>query len=173
MSVVFGAECAEGIEGAEGAEFGGGGILVERASERASVPKFLSPRPPFTRGPPSYMHGSNLPLEAWGMALCILVTNLKGATSMKLHRDLGVTQKTAWGLAHRIRKTWEYDASPFSSPTEVNGTLHRRQRKEQACQQKAQGGAWDRWQDRIGITGWQNSATPRTSHRWRLLNGRL
>ena len=35
------------------------------------------------------MHGSKLPLMTWGMALYILTTNIKGTSSMKLHRDLG------------------------------------------------------------------------------------
>ena len=68
------------------------------------------------------MHASKLPLKAWGMALYILTTNIKGTSSMKLHRDLGVTQKTAWHLAHRIRKTWEHDNQPFAGPVEVDET---------------------------------------------------
>ena len=39
---------------------------------------------------------------------------------MKLHRDLGVTQKTAWHLAHRIRETWQDDPGPFAGPVEVD-----------------------------------------------------
>ena len=53
------------------------------------------------------MEGSNLPLSKWALAAYLMTTNLKGVSSMKLHRDLGVTQKTAWHLAHRIRKAWE------------------------------------------------------------------
>lgn len=41
------------------------------------------------------------------MAMYLLNTNLKGVSSMKLARDLNVTQKTAWFLAHRIRKAFE------------------------------------------------------------------
>ena len=41
---------------------------------------------------------------------------------MKLYRDLGVTQKTAWFLAHRIRKAWEIDNAPFGGPVEVDET---------------------------------------------------
>ena len=41
---------------------------------------------------------------------------------MKLHRDLGVTQKMAWRLAQRIRKTWERDNSIFTGPVEVDET---------------------------------------------------
>ncbi len=68
------------------------------------------------------MHSSKLPLKAWGLAMYLLATNLKGVSSMKLHRDLGITQKTAWHLAHRIRKTWESDRPLFSGPVEVDET---------------------------------------------------
>ena len=47
------------------------------------------------------MHSSKLPLRTWGLALYILKTGLKGTSSMKLHRDLGTTQKAAWHVAHR------------------------------------------------------------------------
>ena len=59
------------------------------------------------------MHSSKLPLKTWGMAMYLLTTGIKGTSSMKLYRDLGVTQKTAWFLAHRIRKAWENDNAPF------------------------------------------------------------
>ncbi len=44
---------------------------------------------------------------------------------MKLHRDLGVTQKTAWHLAHRIRDTWRHntDHSPMAGPVEADETF--------------------------------------------------
>ena len=70
----------------------------------------------------SLMHNSPLPLKTWGMALYLLTTNLKGVSSMKLHRDLGVTQKTAWHLAHRIRKAWEAEAAQFVGPVEADET---------------------------------------------------
>ena len=53
------------------------------------------------------MQSSNLGLQVWALAFYLLATGLKGTASMKLHRDLGVTQKTAWHLAHRIRETWQ------------------------------------------------------------------
>ena len=69
------------------------------------------------------MHSSKLPLKTWGLALYILTTGIKGTSSMKLHRDLGVTQKTAWHLAHRIRKAWAKDNAPFTGPTEIDETF--------------------------------------------------
>ena len=68
------------------------------------------------------MQGSNLPLSKWALAAYLMTTNLKGVSSMKLHRDLGVTQKTAWHLAHRIRKAWEDNGGLFGGPVEVDET---------------------------------------------------
>ena len=41
---------------------------------------------------------------------------------MKLHRDLDVTQKTAWHLAHRLRKSFEAKGGRFQGPVEVDET---------------------------------------------------
>ena len=68
------------------------------------------------------MQGSNLPLSKWALASYLMTTNLKGVSSMKLHRDLGITQKAAWHLAHRIRKSWEDNSGLFSGPVEVDET---------------------------------------------------
>ena len=52
----------------------------------------------------------------------LMSTNLKGVSSMKLHRDLGITQKSAWYMAHRIRETWREDRDQFAGPVEVDET---------------------------------------------------
>ena len=52
-----------------------------------------------------------------------LSTNLKGVSSMKMHRDLGITQKSAWHMAHRIREMWNRAAGPFAGPVEVDETF--------------------------------------------------
>ena len=41
---------------------------------------------------------------------------------MKLHRDIGVTQKTAWFMLQRIREAWGSDDSPFAGPIEIDET---------------------------------------------------
>ena len=46
----------------------------------------------------------------------------QGVSSMKLHRDLGITQKSAWHLAHRIRAAWERGPGLFGGPVEVDET---------------------------------------------------
>ena len=51
---------------------------------------------------------------------------LKGVDSMKLHRDLGIGQSSAWHLAHRIRKAWAAggnELDPFTKPVEADKTF--------------------------------------------------
>ena len=52
------------------------------------------------------MEGSPLPLRKWVVGVYLMTTSLKGVSSMKLHRDLGITQKSAWFMAQRIREGW-------------------------------------------------------------------
>ena len=68
------------------------------------------------------MQGSNLGLRIWAIAFYLMATGIKGTASMKLHRDLGITQKTAWHLAHRIRESWTNANRQFTGPVEVDET---------------------------------------------------
>lgn len=49
---------------------------------------------------------SRLPLHKWLMAIYMMTTARKGIPSTQMARELGITQKSAWFLAHRIRETW-------------------------------------------------------------------
>ena len=69
------------------------------------------------------MESSKVTYQEWAIAVYLFVTNLKGVSSMKLHRDLDRTQKTAWHLAHRLRQAWEHDGGvAFTGPVEVDET---------------------------------------------------
>ena len=66
---------------------------------------------------------SRLPLRKWAIAVYLHLTNLKGVSSMKLHRDINVTQKTAWFMLQRIREAWNSgDLEQFAGPVEVDET---------------------------------------------------
>ena len=68
------------------------------------------------------LHSSNIALNKWAIAFYLYNTNLKGVSSMKLHRDLGITQKAAWHMAHRIRETLAATGGRFNGPVEVDET---------------------------------------------------
>ena len=50
---------------------------------------------------------SNIPLRKWLYAMYLILTARKGISSYQLSKEIGVTQKTAWHLEHRIRKACE------------------------------------------------------------------
>ena len=68
------------------------------------------------------LQASNIPLSKWAIAFYLYSTNLKGLSSMKLHRDLGITQKSAWHMAHRIREAWDVTTERFVGPVEADET---------------------------------------------------
>ena len=68
---------------------------------------------------------SKIPLRKWAIAIYLCLTSLKSVSSMKLHRDLNITQKNAWHMLHRIREAWALggeDEDDFNGPVEVDET---------------------------------------------------
>ncbi|MDE0430965.1 MAG: IS1595 family transposase [Caldilineaceae bacterium] len=53
------------------------------------------------------MHSSQLGYQTWALAMYLVAIKPKGMASTQLAKELGVTQKTAWHLAHRIREVWQ------------------------------------------------------------------
>ena len=67
---------------------------------------------------------SNVPLRKWAIAIYLCLTSLKSVSSMKLHRDLNVSQKTAWFMLHRIREAWASETrGAFAGPVEADETF--------------------------------------------------
>ena len=71
----------------------------------------------------SVMQGSNLGYQIWAITIYLMATSLKGVSSMKIHRDLGITQKAAWHLLHRIREAWTSMTGLFQGEVEVDETF--------------------------------------------------
>jgi len=59
--------------------------------------------PQFTLKTGTPMEDSPIALDKWLMAMWMVVNCKNGVSSYEIHRSLGVTQKTAWFLDHRIR----------------------------------------------------------------------
>lgn len=47
---------------------------------------------------------SKIPLRTWFAAIYLFTSGKKGISSLQLHRQLGITQKTAWFVLHRVRE---------------------------------------------------------------------
>lgn len=75
------------------------------------------------------LESSKVPLRKWAWAIYLEVTSLKGVSSMRLHRDLGVTQKTAWFMLHRLREAFATRQEHYAGPVEVDETYSGRKEK--------------------------------------------
>ena len=57
----------------------------------------------------------------WLFAIYLVTTILKGLSSIKLHRDMGITRNGTWHFAHRIRRALK-SGGLVDGPVEVDGT---------------------------------------------------
>lgn len=57
----------------------------------------------------SVLHGSHIDLPRWMVAVWLMCHSPKGVSSKQLERELGVTYKSAWYLAQRIRRAMKTD----------------------------------------------------------------
>lgn len=104
----------------------------------------------------TFMHGSNLSTLTWFMAM-YLVLHKKGVSSIQLGKDLGVTQKTAWFILHRVR--WALGNEPEEQldgvievdETFVGGASKFKHKNKRARYDPDQG--WRTWHDKVPIMG--------------------
>ncbi len=68
----------------------------------------------------SVMADSKLGYQTWALAIYLFSTCIKGISSMKLHRELGLSQKSAWHLGHRLRAGFAQPGGLFAGPVEVD-----------------------------------------------------
>ena len=80
-------------------------VLTRAEEKRRNQPhRCRNCRKDFSVKTGTIMHASNLRYRTWVLAIYMLTANADKVSSMQMHRELGVTQKTAWLLARRIRK---------------------------------------------------------------------
>ena len=77
---------------------------LEGKSHRPGLHKCYDCSGHFTVTVGTLFERSKVPLHKWFMATYLLCSSKKGISSHQLHRMLGVTYKTAWFMAHRIRE---------------------------------------------------------------------
>jgi transposase-like protein len=89
---------------------------LEGKSTRPGVYKCNECEKPFSVTVGTVFESSHVPLNKWLYAAHKLNSGKKGTSAHQLHRELGVSYKTAWFMAHRIR-----EAMTPSAPTPVGG----------------------------------------------------
>jgi transposase-like protein len=66
---------------------------------------------------------SHVPLHKWLYAMYLLVTARKGISSMQLAKEIGITQKSAWFVLHRLREACNDENSNLKGLIEVDETF--------------------------------------------------
>lgn len=65
---------------------------------------------------------SHVPLHKWIYAMYLLVTARKGISSLQLSKEIGITQKSAWFVLHRLREACGDDLTQLSGIIEIDET---------------------------------------------------
>src|SRR5919199_490423 len=76
---------------------------LKGGAHRPGVIQCNNCREQFTVTVGTVMERSKIPLHKWVLAMHLLCASKKGMSGHQLHRMLGVSYKTAWFMAHRLR----------------------------------------------------------------------
>ncbi len=114
--------------------------------------KSVHPKRQFTLKTGTVMEESPIPLEKWLPAMWLLSNCKNGISSYELAKDLGITQKSAWFMLHRIRlamKSGSFFKLGSGGPVEMDETfvggkvknMHKSQIKTKFGKTGTQGGS--------------------------------
>jgi transposase-like protein len=94
--------------------------LVTGKSHRAGMYQCNACREPFTVKVGTVMEASHLPYTKWVLGFHLYASSQKGFSVHRLHRTLGITYKSAWFMARRIREAMrEDDPEPIGGKSKV------------------------------------------------------
>ena len=79
-------------------------------------------RKQFTCKVNTMMHASPLPVKTWLYAMYKVSVARKGISSLQLSKQLGMTQKSAWHMLHRIKEACGGDQGPLNGIIEIDET---------------------------------------------------
>src|SRR3954452_10225688 len=109
------------------------------AARRVWQCKTRHPKSQFSVKVGTIFEDSPLSLSKWLAAMWLLASCKNGISSWEIHRSLGITQKCAWHMMHRIRLAMQDgDGGTLSGEVEVDETfiggktrnMHAKKRKE-------------------------------------------
>ncbi|PBB78623.1 IS1595 family transposase [Mesorhizobium sp. WSM3879] len=84
---------------------------MEGKAHRPGLYNCMECREQFTVTVGTVFERSKIPLNKWLLATFLMASSKKGMSAHQLHRMLGVTYKTAWFMAHRIREAMKEDTA--------------------------------------------------------------
>jgi len=98
---------------------------------------------------------SKIPLRDWFYVLYIFVNHKKGISSHQLSRDMGITQKSAWFILHRLRLGFECPIfkTMLKGIVEIDETFIGGKNKNRHWDKKVPRCQGRNWKDKIPVLG--------------------
>lgn len=97
---------------------------------------------------------TKVPLQKWFMAIFLITNHKKGISSLQLAEDLGVTQKTAWFMNHRIRNCYGItDTNQLEGEVEVDETYIGGKNKNRHAKKKVKNSQGRSTKDKAPVLG--------------------
>lgn len=108
----------------------------------------------FTVTTGTVMENTKISLRTWIAAIYILTSHKKGISSLQLHRDLHITQRTAWFLLHRVREMFaEKYPALLCGTLEADETYHGGKNKNRHKDKKVKGSQGRASKDKTPVVG--------------------
>lgn len=108
----------------------------------------------FTVTVKTMFEGSHIPLRKWFLAMYMFSAHKKGISSHQLHRDLGVTQKTAWFMLGRLRENVKMKSKiKFTEPTQADETFVGGKNKNRHAHKKVKESQGRSYKDKTPVFG--------------------
>lgn len=103
---------------------------------------------------------SHVPLHKWLYAMYLLVTARKGISSMQLAKEIGITQKSAWFVLHRLREACGGKLDKLRGMVEIDECFIGGKERNKHEHKKLKAGRGLGWQDcrhRNALSRWQDN----------------
>jgi len=108
----------------------------------------------FTVTTGTVFENTKISLRLWFATIYLVSAHKKGISSLQLSRDLGITQKTAWFLLHRVREMLTYHANaPLTGVVEVDETFVGGKNKNRHEKKKIDGAGGRSTADKTAVVG--------------------
>ena len=97
---------------------------------------------------------TKLPLRYWFYAMFLFLSHKRGVSSCQLARDLGVTQKTAWNMLHKIREYMDCENNhQLSTEVEIDETFVGGKNKNRHKDKKVENCQGRSFKDKVPVFG--------------------